>query len=91
MGVDDTFLDFAQPYTITGTLSASNPGDSAYNNGTVVPPVVSAINLDNEVIPEPTHAWAAAGAAAAACWASKPRWRCWRCAFARNIPTGNRR
>jgi hypothetical protein len=34
MGVDDTFLDFAQPYTITGTLSASNPADAPYNNGT---------------------------------------------------------
>src|SRR5262249_45761348 len=59
-GVDDTVLDFTQPYTIvTGNLVATNPGDAPYNG--MKPPDVSAINLDNETIPPAPSAWGKSG------------------------------
>lgn len=55
-GVDDTFLDFTQPFTITSLpLSAPDPNDAAYDG--MIPPTVSGQNLDNEPIPEAPHAW----------------------------------
>jgi hypothetical protein len=54
-GVDDGLLDFSVPYTVVGALTTHHAGDAAYNS--VIPPILSAVNLDNEVVPEPPHAW----------------------------------
>lgn len=51
-GVDDSALDFTQPYTIiTGQLSSLDPN---YNFN---PPDISVINLDNEVPPALPEVW----------------------------------
>ncbi|HVE40556.1 MAG TPA: LamG-like jellyroll fold domain-containing protein [Planctomycetota bacterium] len=62
-GVDDSVLDFSVPYTvITGVLSPIDPvADSAYANNAVPTADIGGINLDNEPIPEPTHAWGGGG------------------------------
>lgn len=54
-GVDDSNLDFTVPYQIWTSLATHSSGDAAYN--TVTPPILEAVNLDNEVVPEPPHAW----------------------------------
>jgi hypothetical protein len=57
-GVDDSVLDFTVPYrVVTGPLSA--PSDAPYNG--MPTSGVDGANLDNEVIPEPTHAWGGSG------------------------------
>jgi hypothetical protein len=57
-GVDDAQLDFSVPFTII-TQQLVAPSDPPY--AAINPPDVSGVNLDNEVIPEPTHAWGGSG------------------------------
>jgi hypothetical protein len=57
-GVDDSLLDFTQPFTIV-VQPLSAPGEPNYN-GLVVPPL-SGTNLDNEVIPPAKSAWGGGG------------------------------
>jgi len=55
-GVDDTLLDFTQPFTITGAVGVTDPVlDFAYVGLAV--PTISGINLDDEVIPPAKGAW----------------------------------
>jgi hypothetical protein len=59
-GVDDTVLDFTQPFWISGTLSpVDTMGDAAYVGMPV--PTVSGVNLDDEVIPPAKGAWGGNG------------------------------
>jgi hypothetical protein len=57
-GVDDTVLDFTQPWTIRGTLSAT-AADPAYAG--ILVPTITGVNLDNEVIPPAPRAWGGSG------------------------------
>ena len=57
-GVDDSLLDFTQPFTIVA-LPLSAPGESNYDNLAV--PSLSGVNLDNEVIPPAKSAWGGGG------------------------------
>jgi hypothetical protein len=59
-GVDDTVLDFTQPYTIvTGTLTFTDPKDQAAfaAAGVTAAPDVSVSNIDNEVPPALPKVW----------------------------------
>jgi hypothetical protein len=59
-GLDDTVLDFTQPFTITGVVGVTDPVlDSAYVGMLV--PAVNGINLDDEVIPPAKGAWGGSG------------------------------
>jgi hypothetical protein len=59
-GVDDPVIDLTVGYTIvTGTLATTVAGDAAYSG--LKPLDLSAANLDDEIIPEPTHAWGGCG------------------------------
>jgi hypothetical protein len=59
-GVDDPAIDFAVGYTIvTGALVTNVAGDAAYSG--FQPVDLLAVNQDDEVIPEPTHAWGNGG------------------------------
>lgn len=57
-GVDDTLLDFTQPFTIL-SQPLSAPSDPGYAG--MIPPNVSGQNLDDEVIPDAPHAWGGGG------------------------------
>jgi hypothetical protein len=55
-GVDDPTIDFTQGYTVvTGNLVTTVAGDAPYSG--LKPFNLQVTNLDNEVVPEPTHAW----------------------------------
>ncbi|HVE39603.1 MAG TPA: LamG domain-containing protein [Planctomycetota bacterium] len=59
-GVDDQILDFAQPFSITGTVSVQDPVLDAAYVGLAVP-TLSGVNLDNEAIPPAKAAWGGSG------------------------------
>jgi len=60
-GVGDTLIDFSIPYTIlSGNLVTTDARDTAAYNG-MKPPDVSAINLDDEAIPDAPAAWGGCG------------------------------
>jgi hypothetical protein len=60
-GVDDTVLDFTQSYTIVlGPATSADPDYSGMDAADV-----SAVNLDNETIPDPDQAWGNCGATGA--------------------------
>jgi hypothetical protein len=74
-GVDDGVIDLTVPFTIElHPLTTIDSRDTAAYSG-LKPPDVSGVNVDDEIIPPP-RAPGATATAAAACWASKPAWRC---------------